>query len=191
MALTTACSTGFQRAQSLSGMQKVSDVAERVATPTPAPSVGVEKVYTTAQITFYGYDDNDDGKGHFGSSAIALPSLHKIATEDFGTYDHPSTFATDTRIASKGTKIYIPRLHKYYIMEDKCGACTTAADAGSMRIDLYMGDNDALQGNSLDQCEMILTQVGSIDTVIVNPASTYPVSTTPLYSSGKCNQITF
>jgi len=69
-------------------------------------------------VTFYGFDDNDNGTpGHTGVSTISNPVIHQVATEDLGTFAHPSTFATDLRIAAPGTIVYIPKIRKYYIMK--------------------------------------------------------------------------
>src|ERR1700676_3461240 len=100
------------------------------------------KALTNVYLTFYGYDDNDDGKGHYNVSIISDPSRHQKATEDLGTYDQPSTFATDYTILKAGTLIYIPKLIKYYIMEDTCVECTNDAHTGKTRIDLYIGGNN-------------------------------------------------
>ena len=62
----------------------------------------MEKV-SDVYITFYGFDDNDSGQGTSkGTSAIAHPVIHKEATEDIGSYDHPSTFAASKKIFQLG-----------------------------------------------------------------------------------------
>ena len=161
--------------------------------PTPTKTPSPTLIPTTAgqtvnnvYITFYGYDDNDDGEGHYGTAAISDPIIHSKATEDLGTYDRPSTFATDYHVASPGQRIYVPRFKKYYIMEDTCVECTRDWRNGNIRIDLYIGGNTALQGPSLQACEYELTADPYTDQVIFNPSATLPVETMPLYSNGMC-----
>ena len=142
-------------------------------------------------VTFYGYDDNDDGKGTRGSAAIAYPGLHRLATEDLGTYDRPSTFATDKRIAGRGTRIYIPKFRKYYIMEDVCGACKVSADAGRVKVDLFMGGNTGLQGAPLVNCQRSHTTADHSEEIIFNPGPFHPVDPTPLFKDGVCSTATY
>jgi 3D (Asp-Asp-Asp) domain-containing protein len=143
---------------------------------------------TGVYITLYGYDDNDDGSGNYGVSVISNPIIHKGATEDLGTFDHPSTFATDVRVAAPGTKIYVPRLHKYFIMEDTCRECTADKNSGKNHVDLYIGEN-FLQGNPLISCEETLTK--SSDTIIINPSNNWPVSAPKIFIGAKCNSVQF
>lgn len=142
-------------------------------------------------VTFYGFDDNDDGAGTRGSAAIAYPGLHRIATEDVGTYERPSTFAADRRIAARGARIYIPKFRKYYIMEDLCGACQTSADRGQVKVDLFMGGNTALQGQPLVDCQRAHTTADHVEEIIFNPGPSHPVDTTPLFKNGVCNTVTY
>lgn len=137
-------------------------------------------------LTFYAYDDNDDGNGNYGNAIISDPVIHTKATEDLGTYDKPSTFATDYKIATPGSIIYVPKLRKYYIMEDTCVECTDDVQKGLMRIDLYIGGNTALQGNSVADCESMMTSSPYSDTVVFNPSSNWPVSLPLLFSNGMC-----
>lgn len=150
-------------------------------------NVGMQNVF----VTFYGYDDNDDGNGHYGTAEISHPSVHLIATEDLGTYDQPSTFATDERIVAPGTRIYVPRLHKYYVMEDTCRECTDDANKGKQHVDLYIGGNTQLQGQPLKQCETALTAEPFTDVIILNPISGLPVQAPVLFDNGACNTQSF
>jgi hypothetical protein len=137
-------------------------------------------------VTFYGFDDNDDGAGHFGTAAIAYPGLHKLATEDAGTYDAPSTFAASKAYFTPGERIYVPRIQKYYIMEDDCVEADADAKHGKIHVDLYMGGNTALQGQPLINCEDALTSDGFVDTIITNPPSILPVFPGKLFD-GMCH----
>jgi hypothetical protein len=138
-------------------------------------------------VTFYGYDDNDDGNGHFGTAVIAYPQfLHKIATEDEGTFTKPSTFAASTKYFAPGEIIYVPRVGKYYIQEDECVEANADATKGKIRCDLYIGGNTALQGKTLIACEDKLTADPYTDTVIRNPPPDLPVWPGPLFD-GVCH----
>jgi hypothetical protein len=84
-----------------------------------APADAAQTV--TSYITFYGFDDNDDGNpNNTGTLTISNPSVHKVATEDLGTYDQPGTLATDKSFIKPGTIVYVPSLQRYYVMEDTC-----------------------------------------------------------------------
>jgi len=140
-------------------------------------------------VTSYGYNDNDDGNGNYGTAVIAYPQIHSIATEDLGTYDQPVTFATDQNEFAPGTIIYVPHLEKYFIMEDGCAECTTDWNNGVYHVDLWMGPNDALQPEpALSDCEDSIT--GNFD-IIVNPDANQPVDTTPMFSNGTCTVDTY
>jgi hypothetical protein len=134
-------------------------------------------------FTSYGYNDNDDGNGHYGTATIAYPnSHHSIATEGTGTYSDPITFATDPREIAPGTIIYVPYLQKYFQMEDGCAECTTDWNNGQKwRTDLFMGGNTSLQPEpALSNCEDFVTRN---DIMYINAGPGYTVDTTPLFSS--------
>jgi 3D (Asp-Asp-Asp) domain-containing protein len=127
------------------------------------------------KVTFYGYDDNDDGSDHFGTAAISYPHDHQIATEDIGSWKRPSTFACDPKFIKPGTIIYVPRLQKYYIMEDECVDCMNDWTRDRTKhVDLYIGGNKRLGGQALLNRESELT-VGGPEIVIVNPPKNLPL----------------
>jgi hypothetical protein len=132
----------------------------------------------TAEATLYGWPDNSPpGNG------IAFPGLHPVA-EGVGTFANPITFATDKSEIAPGTRIYIPSLQKYFIMEDDCVACDQDFKRGKkLHIDLWIGGNPPANANQVISCEDSLTQRRSF---IVNPPSTKPVNTAPLFN-GKNN----
>jgi hypothetical protein len=137
-------------------------------------------------ITSYGYNDNDDGQGHFGTAAIAYPSSkHPIATESSGSFDDPVTFATDPRELAPPTLIYVPHVRKYFVMEDGCAECTVDWNNGQKwRTDLYMGPNNALQPEpALADCEASITRN---TTIYINPGPGYPVDTQKMFDNGRC-----
>ncbi len=161
----------------------------------PAPGVKKACYYKviprsgTRQATYftsYGYNDNDDGNGHYGTAVIAYPSKrHPIAAEGKGTYNDPITFATDPREIPPHTLIYVPYLQKYFFMEDACVECTSDWNHGhKWRTDLFMGPNNALQPQpALANCESKITRNA---VMYINPGPGYPVDTTPLFWNGRC-----
>jgi hypothetical protein len=69
---------------------------------------------TRAFFTLYGWYDNTPP-----SAEIAYPTTHDEAGGT-GTFADPLTFAAATGAARPGTKIWVPRLRKYFVMEDGC-----------------------------------------------------------------------
>jgi 3D (Asp-Asp-Asp) domain-containing protein len=203
--ITTGCELPDWQVPNPAGSASPGKVPERPSVPSPSPipspssttqgtgptALGTGQAISNVLITFYGFDDNDDGFGHYGNATISNPGIHPIATEDLGTYDRPSTFATDTRLFKPGSRIYIPKFRKYYIMEDTCRACTADYDQGEKHIDLFIGSNTQLQGTDLYDCQNFLTGDAQFDSVVIqNPGPTWPVSSQKLYSNGVCsNQI--
>ncbi len=161
-------------------------------TNTPKPTATTGSGGGRKQSTYftsYGYNDNDDGNGHYGTAVIAYPdSHHAIATEGKGTYDDPITFATDEREIPPHTMIYVPYLQKYFYMEDGCAECTTDWNNGQKwRTDLFMGPNNALQPEpALDNCEAYITRN---DIMYIGAGPGYPVDTTPLFINGQCTAV--
>jgi hypothetical protein len=153
-------------------------------TATPTGGNGGGRAQST-YVTSYGYNDNDDGNGHYGTAVIAYPnSQHAIATEGSGTYTDPVTFATDPREIAPQTIVYVPYLHKYFRMEDGCAECTTDWNGGRWHIDLFMGPNNAMQPEpALDNCEGSITRNS---TVYVGAGPGYPVDTQKLFQNGQC-----
>ena len=137
-------------------------------------------------VTSYGYNDNDDGNGNYGTAQIAYPQIHSEATEDTGTYDHPATFATDPGEFAPGTRIYVPYLQKYFIMEDGCAECSSDWQNGVHHVDLWMGPASMQPEPALDDCEGSITQSSDIT---VDPDPGLPVDTTPMFSDGQCTVV--
>jgi hypothetical protein len=138
-------------------------------------------------VTLYGWPDNSPP-----GAAIAYPenegnpTIHNVAG-GLGTYANPITYATDKSELAVGTIVYYPYLYRYFIMEDDCTECDEdwtghGPDGGPnfYHIDLWIGGQG---GNSNDviNCEDDLTQ--NSEQAIVNPPSTEPVDTTPLFNS--------
>jgi hypothetical protein len=59
-------------------------------------SDGCTQEVVSSYVTFYGFDDNDDGNPtHLGTGIISNATLHGFANEDLGTYETAGTLATD------------------------------------------------------------------------------------------------
>lgn len=150
-------------------------VAQSLVLPfTPASASYQVFVY----VTFYGFDDNDNGDPlQRGTDVISNPTIHKGATEDLGTFDHPGTMAADKRFLPPGTKIYVPALKRYYIMEDTCTECTRDWEKKKLRIDLYLDG----RGKKLADCENALTMERA--KIIIDPRRDLPVKPGPACAS--------
>ena len=75
---------------------------------------GSAQEVVSSYVTFYGFDDNDDGDAaHLGSDIISHATIHESASEDLGTYERPGTLATDINFVSPGTIVYVPALKRY------------------------------------------------------------------------------
>lgn len=143
----------------------------------------------SSYVTSYGYNDNDPP-----SADIAYPksdgyaTLHNKAYEGTGTYSDPVTFATDSSEIAIGTRIYIPYLEKYFIMEDDCAACDSDwSSSGSYHVDLWIGPESSSNTTKLDNCENYITR--DSPSIIISPASTKTVDTTPLFKNNTCTAV--
>jgi hypothetical protein len=138
------------------------------ATGAPQPQRGGTAL--SVYVTFYGAADNDPP----GSDAIAFPRVHRTAGGT-GTYADPVTFATRYHdMYPPGTRIYVPRLAKYFVMEDDC-ECRQPLN----HVDLWTGGLGDDRG--VLECEHRL-QVDGNETIVKDPDADQPVDTHPLYT---------
>lgn len=170
------------------------------ATSTSAGATETGHVVTTAYTTGYGYWDNTPA----GSSEVSHPVLHKTAGGT-GTWADPVTVAVGHSIIGgadildypAGTRLYVPNLQKYLIVEDTCGdgstpqngPCHTGAPAGTtVWFDVWIGGASGSQATS-DACAAAITDSnGAAHTVIVNPSvQTYRVAPGDVLSGGACH----
>jgi hypothetical protein len=144
-------------------------------------------------ITYYGWWDNTPPGG-----AIAFPAIHRTAGGT-GTYADPITFATSRAELAPGTIVYVPRVGKYFMMEDSCDACRSDwighgpdGGPGLRHIDLWLGGRG---GNPMAaiNCEGALTNTTPngtplLEPVIVNPPGDLAVDPMPLFNTatGQC-----
>jgi hypothetical protein len=143
-------------------------------------------------LTFYGwYDNTPPGNG------ISYPKIHSGAGGK-GTFADPITFATAKAELAPGTKVWVPRVRKYFIMEDSCQEC--GADwsghgpnggPGLRHIDLWLGGKGGSPFAAIN-CEDALTNYTAtgpvLEPVVVSPPSNEPFDPTPIFntSTGAC-----
>ncbi|AEA22834.1 hypothetical protein ACFQ34_03795 [Pseudonocardia benzenivorans] len=130
-------------------------------------------------ITYYSAYDNDPP----GSRAIAHPNARHSQAGGTGTYADPLTLASDPREIAVGTLVYVPTVQKYFVMEDDCESCIAEWGDGRVpHLDLFMPNGN---DSSVTACQHQLTPEGRV-TVELNPPPGRTVSSTPLYSGGRC-----
>ncbi|MFD1048949.1 ricin-type beta-trefoil lectin domain protein, partial [Kibdelosporangium lantanae] len=150
---------------------------------------------TTQQtfLTFYGWWDNTPPGGD-----IAYPQIHSTAGGK-GSFDDPITFATSTAELKAGTKVWVPRVRKYFIMEDGCDECDAdwnghGPNGGPnlWHFDLWLGGKGGDPIKAI-QCENALTHYNedstpTLEQVIVDPPSNEKVSSDPIFNTrtGEC-----
>jgi 3D (Asp-Asp-Asp) domain-containing protein len=149
-----------------------STTAPKKTTKPPAPKAEASP-NASGPITFYAAADNDPA----GSREIAFPGLHREAGGT-GTFADPLTFAAAKGVFKPGTKVYVPDVQRYFILEDSCATC-----AGS-HIDLWTGP---AVDSGVIRCEEALTRSGARP-YQVNPPAGLPVVAGDLYLGGKCYQ---
>lgn len=146
-------------------------------TTTGTPTTGASGIQTSGRITFYAAADNDPP----GSRAIAYPkssgapTLHNQAGGT-GTYDDPLTFAAAEGQFAPGTRIYVPLVQRYFILEDSCASC------GAGHIDLWAGP---ATDQGVIACEEKLTPSGK-QPYEINPPPGRTVTPGDLYRNGSC-----
>ncbi len=134
----------------------------------PAPTYQTDRVYTTG----YTWWDNSPP----GSAAISHPVLHRTAG-GVGTYADPITLAVaysgKTPQFPYGTRFYLPRWKKYFIVEDICGACDRHPTDVKYKIDLWL-DARKLSKDAARKCTYANT---GTTTAVRNPPRGLAVNT--------------
>jgi len=93
-------------------------------TPTATPNPTVQGKTTSVYTTYYGWNDNNPPGTDIAYPKSSYATSNHNTAGGTGTFDDPVTFAADPNIFTPGTKIYVPYIKKYIIMEDKCAGCT-------------------------------------------------------------------
>lgn len=174
------------------------------AAPKPAPAPvqpasSSERIVNTAYTTAYTWHDNTPA----GSVAISHPVLHQTAGGT-GTYADPITIAVGHSLATgqdvldfpAGTRIYLPDVRRYFIVEDTCGdgndpengPCHQGTNVhgtnSSIWIDMWIG-GQSMSSAEADNCA---SKVTDVHTAVFNPASNYVVASgAGVIHDGKCD----
>jgi F5/8 type C domain len=159
---------------------------------------------TGVYITWYGFNDNScDVESQHNCNTIAFPksdgfsTKHDMATEGKGTYADPITFATAAKDSGSpaefapGTIIYVPYVHKYFVMEDSCYECGQEwfTNSPKYHVDLWMGPSFESTTDPLMNCEDSLTLDSGV--IIVNPPTNLTTDTSPLFTNNSCTAHTY
>jgi hypothetical protein len=157
-----------------------------------------ETLITNTFITAYTWQDNTPP----GSPEISNPVLHAQAGGT-GTYEDPVTIAVghsratgqDVLDLPAGTRIYLPDVRRYFIVEDTCGdgpapengPCHTGAREqgnASLWIDMWIGGGGE-NASFVNACTRAVTGVRS---GLLNPAPNYAVAPgAGVIHDGKCD----
>jgi hypothetical protein len=132
-------------------------------------------------MTFYGWPDNDPPGNAIAYPHSQFPSAIHESAGGTGTYVDPITMASDPAEWPVGTKMYVPFLRKYVVMEDLCAQCVTDwQQAHIYHIDVWMNSNATSgQGPALRQCQNSWTQNAAVTEV--NPPPDRMVDLRPLF----------
>ncbi|WP_211879642.1 hypothetical protein [Pseudarthrobacter albicanus] len=150
------------------------------------PRASAEKVVPDTYVTAYTWFDNTP----HGSPDISHPVLHKKAGGT-GTYEDPVTIAVGHSLETghdvldfpAGTRIYLPDVRRYFMVEDTCGdgptpeegPCHSGADengGASIWIDMWIGG----EGESASFARRCTQQVTGVRTAVFDPADNYVVA---------------
>lgn len=169
------------------------------AAPAPVQAASSERVVSTTYATAYTWYDNTPA----GSATISHPILHKTAGGT-GTYEDPITIAVGHSLATgqdvldfpAGTRIYLPNVRRYFIVEDTCGDGGSPQNGGchqgtnvdgtnsTIWIDMWIGG----QSTSSDGADSCAGKVTGVQTAVFNPASNYAVAPgVGVIHDGKCD----
>ncbi len=155
------------------------------AGPTPpsdaAVAPGEAGATMSVYVTFYGWADNSPPGGAIAyPKSDGHPTLHETAGGT-GTYADPITFATDKAEFPVGTRLYVPFIEKYVIMEDDCVECDSDwTSSHKWHIDLWMNSNGTENTSSLTSCEDRWTRDST--SVEIDAPDGRMVTTTPLFT---------
>ncbi|MGW1467831.1 cysteine/serine endopeptidase inhibitor [Streptomyces sp. NPDC002308] len=163
-----------------------------------APSgSGSGKTIDNAFTTGYTWFDNTPR----GSAQISAPVIHDQAGGT-GTWADPITLAVghstegggDTLDYPAGTRFYMPKVRRYFIVEDACGdggspqngpchSLETAPDGATTWLDMYLGGGSGDSESAAHDCADQLT---GLTTVVEDPADDLPVVEGALFENDKC-----
>ena len=142
-------------------------------------------------ITQYGWADNTPAGPDIAYTGCTTPGGEQVTSDDYtvpggpnggnGSYDEPIVMAWYTDQTSFCQIGYVPALQKYYIHADICDPCSNPKDT---HWDLWIGSSSVnttgRDRKALINCEYRWTFNST--TVILDPPSTEPVDTSPLFT---------
>lgn len=158
-----------------------------LSTAAPAPTPTASRTYraasVTVTVTFYAAYDNDPA----GSREIAHPGDRHRVAGGTGTFEDPLTLATDPRELPVGSMVYVPRVRKYFVMEDDCAPCIDEWTASrTPHVDLWLNNGN---GARVVACEELLTP-DAPTAIEYDPPPGRPLDTRPLFTAdGRCTQV--
>ena len=186
----------------MAGPAAASTPAAAPSAPKPAPVLPAsssERIVNTTYTTAYTWHDNTP----VGSATISHPVLHKTAGGT-GTFADPITIAVGHSLATgkdvldfpAGTRVYLPDVRRYFIVEDTCGdgddpqggPCHQGTNANGTNstiwIDMWIG-GQSMNAAGADNCA---SKVTNVRTAVFNPASNYAVAAgAGVIHDGKCD----
>lgn len=143
-----------------------------IENPPPPPPSAVPNTF--GRISFYGARTNEPR----GSRDIAYPDVMHGRAGGTGTFEDPITFAAREGAFKLGTKIYIPDVKRYFVLEDLCPQCSGSG------VNLWAGPaNDS----GLVDCTKSLARSGDRP-YVADPPAGLEVVPGDLYQSGRCYQ---
>jgi hypothetical protein len=129
----------------------------------------------SAYVTAYTWFDNDPV-----GDQIADPVLHRRAGGS-GSYADPVTLAVADGLYPPGTRMYLPHVRRYFMVEDTCASCGQRPLWVDMWIDGRTGTKTDVQS-----CAEALTGTFPIE---IGPPAGRPVDPVPLFSGSGCHQL--
>ncbi|MBT1004351.1 hypothetical protein KIH31_17330 [Paenarthrobacter sp. DKR-5] len=159
--------------------------------PSPTVSTADGIVVTTVYTTAYTWFDNTPP----GSSSISYPVLHRTAGGT-GTYGDPVTVAVghskasgkDVPDFSPGTRIYLPDVRRYFMVEDSCGdgpkpedgPCHQGRNAdgsgSTIWLDVWIGGEGGTAREARRCASRVTGPKGTMHTAVFNPARDFAVA---------------
>ena len=142
----------------------------------PAPTGAAVPYTKQAQLTFYGWPDNDPAH----SAGIAFPGCKGTPTVchdqagGTGTWTNPLAAAAPDGSITTGARIYLAYLHKYVIIEDTCAGCT------GVWLDIWVDGAGAPDQQVID-CESAATPAAKVSATF-HPPSTLGVDKRPIFN---------
>ena len=180
-------------------------LAVAVLVTAPLPARAAEKRIRTAYTTGYTYFDNTPP----GTADISHPVRHDRAG-GVGTFRNPITIAVGHRIRNgrdildhpAGTRMYLPHVRRYFIVEDTCGdgprpqrgPChdlDSAPRRATTWVDLWVGGTPSDRRGAVQRCASKITDGDGhhLHTVVVNARRGHPVVRGALFHDGRCTRL--